>query len=290
MSFFDRKEVRDVMAYLRVIANPDDETSLLRILNCPPRGIGKSSIEKALNFASAHDVSLSAAFLSEELAATLPTDAARAGRDLLERLALFGKKRSGKDLASFVERVVSDVSYRAEVDRAYSDPKERENRWSAVEEILNHAENYSRRATKPSLAGFLNELSLTAEDAAEPTDAGKRDAVTLVTLHSAKGLEFPRVYLVGFEEGLLPHARSVQEDTIEEERRLAYVGITRAREALSITFATERAKYGRRGTSHPSRFLYEIKGEDPPKEWVAAGEAEMPKHKKKKRRRRKVRR
>ena len=178
------------------------------------------------------------------------------------------------------------VGYRGEVDRCYKDEREREDRWAAVMEVLNTAENYARRRKRPTLNGFLEELALSSADERTKDDDGRRDAVNLMTLHSAKGLEFSRVYLVGMEEGLLPHSRSAAEDTVEEERRLAYVGVTRAQRNLSITLTVERARYGRRVASHASRFLYEIKGEKPPPGWVAAGTVEPAARKKAKTKRR----
>jgi superfamily I DNA/RNA helicase len=144
----------------------------------------------------------------------------------------------------------------------------REARWAGVEEILNFAENHVRRAAEPGLHGFLEELTLQSGDD-EPTEKPetRADAVTLMTLHAAKGLEFPHVFLVGMEEGLLPHARAVAEGGIEEERRLAYVGITRAMTTLILTFAAERATYGHRAAATPSRFLFEARGEAPPEGW-----------------------
>ena len=124
-----------------------------------------------------------------------------------------------RDLVHLVRDVVDAVGYRTEVDRRYPDPATARERWGAVDEIQNAAENYQRRSRKPTLSGFLQELALSADDDRTSEDAGERDAVTLMTLHAAKGLEFPRVYLVGLEEGLLPHMRSVAEDTVEEERR-----------------------------------------------------------------------
>ena len=126
----------------------------------------------------------------------------------------------------------------------------REARWAGVEEILNFAENHVRRAAEPGLHGFLEELALQSGDEPAEKPEARSDAVTLMTLHAAKGLEFPHVFLVGMEEGLLPHARAVAEGAIEEERRLAYVGITRAMTTLTLTFAAERAKYGHRRRGH----------------------------------------
>jgi DNA helicase-2/ATP-dependent DNA helicase PcrA len=179
-----------------------------------------------------------------------------------------GLEAAGRDLVAQLGRFLERVGYREEVHRLYPDPMTREARWAGVVEILNFAENHVRRAAEPSLDGFLEELALTSGD--EPADEpeSRGDAVTLMTLHAAKGLEFPHVFLVGLEEGLLPHARAVAEAGIEEERRLAYVGITRAMTTLTLSFARERAKYGKRAISVPSRFLFEAQGEAMPAGWV----------------------
>ena len=152
-------------------------------------------------------------------------DGYQALRQVLDASGLAG---AGRDLVSRLGRFLERVDYRAEVNRLYPDPMTREARWAGVVEILNFAENHVRRAAEPSLHGFLEELTLTSGDEPGETPETRGDAVTLMTLHAAKGLEFPHVYLVGMEEGLLPHARAVAEDGIEEERRLVYVGITRA--------------------------------------------------------------
>jgi DNA helicase-2/ATP-dependent DNA helicase PcrA len=145
----------------------------------------------------------------------------------------------------------------------------REARWAGVLEVLNFAENHVRRSAHPSLDGFLEELTLSGDDGpGDRKDDRRKDAVTLMTLHAAKGLEFPHVFLVGMEEGLLPHARAVAEGGVEEERRLAYVGITRAMTTLTLSFAFERAKYGRLARSVPSRFLFEAQGTETPEGWV----------------------
>jgi DNA helicase-2/ATP-dependent DNA helicase PcrA len=172
------------------------------------------------------------------------------------------------------------VGYKGEVERAYPEPREREERWLAVVEVLNFARNYVDRAKKPDLAGFLSELTLSANDEKKDDGEDTREQVTLMTLHAAKGLEFPRVFLVGVEEGLLPHARAALEGTIEEERRLMYVGITRAKRRLTITYCAQRAKYGRPSPCHPSRFLFEMQGKEPPESWRATGEASPPEPKK----------
>ena len=158
--------------------------------------------------------------------------------------------------------------------RLYPDGVTREARWAGVVEILNFAENHVRRAAEPSLHGFLEELALTSGDEPSEEPRSRGDAVTLMTLHAAKGLEFPHVFLVGMEEGLLPHARAVADSGVEEERRLAYVGITRAMTTLTLSAAQERAKYGKRAAAVPSRFLFEAQGQALPQGWVGI-EAEV---------------
>jgi DNA helicase-2/ATP-dependent DNA helicase PcrA len=273
MSFFDRKEVRDVIAYLKLLVNPDDEVALLRVINCPPRGIGKASIDRVLEFAASHEVPASAAFVRASEIDGVPaaaTDGAAAFFAALERV----RRQPGR-LVERVAELLEAMSYKLEVERCYDDAGMREARWAAVEEVLNFAENHERRHAGDegrSLTRFLQELALEADDDPTVADETGRAAVTLMTLHAAKGLEFPRVYLVGVEEGLLPHRRAVAEDTIDEERRLTYVGITRARRHLTLSWTKTRARHGHRLDTMPSRFLYELRGEQPPKGWVPEGE------------------
>ena len=270
-SFFDRKEVRDVLAFLKLMANSKDEVSLLRVINCPPRGVGKTTIDKALEFATEQGISVCDAFDRADEIDGINEKAVDAVQRLRGRLKALFSGSTGRDLVPLVQQLLDTVSYRDEVNRCYPDERTREVRWNSALEVLNMAENYVRRAKQPSLRRFLNEMSLSGTDDNSKEQAGKRDAVTLMTLHAAKGLEFPRVYLVGLEEGILPHIRSVQEDGIEEERRLMYVGITRAQQALTLSYTATRAKRGARVPSHQSRFLYELRGEAPPADWIAAG-------------------
>jgi DNA helicase-2/ATP-dependent DNA helicase PcrA len=261
MSFFDRKEVRDVLAYLRLAANPEDEASLLRVVNVPPRGVGKGTVDRVLELATREGISAGAAFER----AAIPPEAADSVRRFRKALAEFAGRAASAGLPAAIRDLLSGLDYAAEIERIYPDAIQRQARAAAVGEVLNLAENYARRTSRPTLLGFLEEVTLAAEETPEePGEAAARDRVTLMTLHAAKGLEFPRVYLVGVEEGLLPHARSVAEDTVEEERRLAYVGITRARERLTLTHAKSRAKFGKREVCLPSRFIAEMRGEAPP--------------------------
>jgi superfamily I DNA/RNA helicase len=271
-SFFDRKEVRDILAYLKVMANPDDESSLLRIINTPPRGVGKKSVDRLLAFATERGISAARALRRADEIDGFPASSLAAVRKLTSLLARLKEEADGPGLVGAVQKLVREVDYRAEVERAYPDPQTRLLRMNAVSEVFDFAENYARREAKPTLSGFLEELTLSAEDDRDDEREKGDNRVTLMTLHAAKGLEFPRVFIVGVEEGILPHARSVEEDTVEEERRLMYVGITRARHVLTLSLTKERSKYGRREPVMASRFLYEMTGRTPPPEWRAAGD------------------
>ena len=274
MSFFDRKEVRDILSYLRLIANPADETSFLRIANIPARGIGKTTLDKVVKAATDSGEGAFPTFRSLVEDGTVSGAAAKGFAALRESMNVAHAYAQQGDLVFTLSELLNLINYRSEVDRIYADDQTRDLRWNGVMEILNFAENYQRKAKKPTLNGFLEALTLDESERNKDDDSG--DAVTLMTLHSAKGLEFRRVFLVGVEEGIIPHTRSVAEDTIDEERRLMYVGVTRAQHELSISYCAARAKFGKLVPCHPSRFLFEMKEKTPPDDWLAAGSAPPP--------------
>src|SRR5690606_25058886 len=174
----------------------------------------------------------------------------------------FRAKLGTMPIADLVRALLDAIEYRAELERVYTGPGEAESRWLAIEELVNAAALYEQRTDAPSLLGFLEEAALADRDDKDQESGRERHAVTLMTLHSAKGLEFPHVYMVGVEEGILPHQRSVLEGRgVEEERRLCYVGVTRAQETLTLTFTKARMKWGKPRPSIPSRFLMEMRGE-----------------------------
>jgi DNA helicase II / ATP-dependent DNA helicase PcrA len=286
LSFFDRKEVRDVLAYLRLIANPADELSLLRVINTPARGVGTTSVEKALAVAAEKRLPLANVFLRGAEFPALQSGAVAAVQQFLGTLGNLRNMTSGPQLVELVKRLLVDVRYGEEIVRCYPDEGTRTMRWDAINEIMNMVEMHVRQRKNASLTSFLEDLALTATEEAEDEAESRSDRVTLMTLHSAKGLEFGEVYLVGMEEGLLPHAKSIQDGGIEEERRLAYVGITRARRRLTLTYTGSRAKYGQRTATIPSRFLYELRGKKPPtlEKPVPAPKPEPPKKRRRKRR------
>lgn len=271
-SFYDRKEIKDLLSYLRIVANPNDEVSLLRVINTPPRGIGPSSVGVLLDEAVSQGVPL---WRLLETATTHP-DVAFAAAQAIEQFRRlideFRARMANETLSSLVVDLIARVNYKAELERQYKDPSEQETRWNAVQELVNAVATYEARDDSPSLLGFLEESSLSDREEDKDEDDRKEHAVTLMTLHSAKGLEFPEVYLVGMEEGLLPHKRSVLEetDTIPEERRLAYVGVTRAQEKLTLSFCKNRMKWGKLRPQIPSRFLMEMRGETEKAQALAA--------------------
>jgi DNA helicase-2/ATP-dependent DNA helicase PcrA len=187
----------------------------------------------------------------------------------------FRGKLGSITVVDLIRELLTTIDYRTELERLHTGPGEAEARWAAVEEIVNAAAQYESRAETPSLLGFLEETALSDRDDFGNDDKRERHAVTLMTLHSAKGLEFPHVYMVGLEEGILPHQRSVMEGRgVDEERRLCYVGVTRARETLTLTFAKGRMKWGKPRPSIPSRFLMEMRGDtERAKRAAAAAEA-----------------
>ena len=264
-SFFDRKEIRDVLSYLRVLASPADENSLLRIINTPARSIGDSSCEKLLALAVARGCTLWEAVPEAGTAGILPgrtLAAVTAFRGLMDRYRAEILNRP-KQLAEITRRLLKEVRYDQEIIRQYPDDSQQEQRRALLEDFVNSAAQYVEQTSSPSLQGFLESMALMDRDE-QPGDSDQRNQAVLMTLHSAKGLEFRRVYLVGMEENILPHRRSVEtgsEKAIAEERRLAYVGVTRAMDHLTLTRAQARMKWGKRRESVPSRFLFEMQAE-----------------------------
>ncbi len=263
MSFYDRKEVRDVLAYLKLVVNPYDEVSLLRIINTPPRGIGQSTVARMMDQATSGSKSLwdvlSAATESGNMS---PAATAGIGK-FCGMIQQFHKHCERGSLADLANRLIHEVGYRDELVRLYPDPNERQTRLDSVEEVVNALASYENGKRRPTLKSFLDDAALGRDDLDEKESQLDRNAIALMTLHSAKGLEFPNVYLVGVEENILPHHRSVAADgsAIEEERRLCYVGVTRAQDRLTLSLSLTRRKWGKSRPSQPSRFLFELTGQ-----------------------------
>ena len=264
MSFFDRKEVKDVLSYLRMVDGSPDEVAVLRVINTPPRGIGKKSVEMLLNYAIKEKKPLWDVVTGTVARPNLPSASVK-GLDRLTR-TIQNVRDSGQSqsLVDTARNLIESVGYRSELDRIYTDNDERESRWAVVEQIVNALSEYEQSATDPVLADFLEKLVLGDQDVDDEKDKQlKKNAIMLMTMHSAKGLEFPEVYIVGLEEGILPHHRSLEDDEagVDEERRLCYVGVTRAEERLTLSMSLTRKKWGKARDTIPSRFLYELTGQ-----------------------------
>jgi DNA helicase II / ATP-dependent DNA helicase PcrA len=266
-SFFDRKEVRDILSYLRWITLPADEVSLLRIINTPPRGIGAKSIETLLATAVNNGKPLWESMSDDTALLSIPDNARRGVNRLRAIHAKYRDDLNHTDsLSQVVRSLIDEINYEDEVSRLYPNPEECEARKATIEELVNAVAEFetASETDSPSIEDFLAEVTLGGREFGSPKEKEQaRNAVALMTLHSAKGLEFPFVYMVGLEEGILPHKRSIadSDDSIDEERRLCYVGVTRAEEELTLSMANTRFKWGKPRPTHPSRFLYELTGQ-----------------------------
>jgi DNA helicase-2/ATP-dependent DNA helicase PcrA len=281
MSFYDRKEVRDVLAYLKVLANPADEVSILRIINTPHRGISQTTVKRLLDEAIGKSMPIwSILQRSADLDNLSPTavQAIEKFRGLIER---YHKQANRGSLVDLAKALLHEIGYKEEIARQYSDAGDQESRWASIEELVNALGAYSQRSSQGTLAGFLREVALTGnEQDRDKQFELQRNAVVLMTLHAAKGLEFTEVYMVGMEEGLLPHHRSVADEgaAIDEERRLCYVGVTRAKRRLTLTMALSRNKWGKPRPTVPSRFLFEITGKADNPNYLAIMHKKHPSH------------
>jgi DNA helicase-2/ATP-dependent DNA helicase PcrA len=261
LKFYDRKEIKDIIAYLRVIFNPLDAVSLLRIINIPKRGLGATSLSRLTAYAAEQQVSLFDIISSPDALETIPGITART-RKPLQAFAEFIfnaiNAQEMMDLPDFVEHVLQESGYLTELE---ADKKpESKTRIENLKEFVGVAKDFVKSTDDtPNLENFLSQISLVSDiDNADIED----DRITLMTFHSAKGLEFPIVFMAGMEEGIFPHARTLMEpDELEEERRTCYVGITRAQRKLYLTYAKMRTLYGRTNANPPSRFLEEIPDE-----------------------------
>ena len=252
--FYERKEIKDMLAYLRLTWNPRDDVSLRRSINTPPRGIGATSIANIEKWAGDHESQMWGAVIDQEVQHGLPKKAASALRGFASAITDAQEIAEAGPVTPVLRALLSASGYVDMLKAEHS--QEALGRLENLQELLNVTAEYDATADEPSLGGFLESVSLVAD-----VDSlnGDGDAVTLMTLHSAKGLEFPVVFLTGLEEGVFPHSRSLNTDSeVEEERRLCYVGMTRAREELHLVHAHRRSVYGTPNFNRRSRFLDDI--------------------------------
>ena len=241
--FYKRKEIKDLLAYLRLIANPNDDISLKRVINEPKRKIGEKTVENLENIANTKNISM--------------FDAISSGKELEFKELILSLQEASKDLSltELIDKVLVDTKIKELLEK--ENTLDSELRLENLMEFKSVSENYEKQTGSVNLNDFLEEVSLVA-DAAEYSEDS--DAVTLMTIHSAKGLEFKVVFIIGLEEGILPHANSIYEkEDVEEERRLMYVAITRAKERLYFLNSQKRMLYGKLTSNPPSRFIDEIR-------------------------------
>ena len=257
--FYERKEIKDLIAYLRVIQNPQDDISLKRIINVPRRGIGLRTIEKIEDRASLKQESIYSVLIDIETNSEISTKARNSISEFVDNV--IGTLRTMRDVYSvskLIEKVIESIDYYGYIDDLYKgDKEEAEERKDNVKEFISVAMEFEQNSEEKDLETFLTGVALTSESSEEE----EVDKVSLMTIHTSKGLEFPVVFIVGMEDGLFPIARAVRsmsDSEIEEERRLCYVGITRAKEILYLTLTQKRTLYGKTNPSIASRFMEEL--------------------------------
>jgi DNA helicase-2/ATP-dependent DNA helicase PcrA len=260
IKFYDRKEIKDILAYLRLIANPNDDISLMRIINVPKRGVGASTLDKIISYASENGLSIFEA-LGEIEQIGLSSRVVTPLVQFRQQIEHWGQMQEYLSVTELVEEVLDKSGYR-DMLRAEK-TLEAQSRLENIDEFLSVTKHFENTNDDKSLIAFLTDLALVADiDQLDTEEDNQNDAVVLMTLHSAKGLEFPVVFIIGMEEGIFPHSRSLDDEAeMEEERRLAYVGITRAEEELFLTSAQMRTLFGRTGINPVSRFISEIPDE-----------------------------
>ncbi|MCP3850812.1 MAG: DNA helicase Rep [Gammaproteobacteria bacterium] len=267
-SFFSYTEIRDMLSYLRLLVNPDDDNAFLRIINTPRRQIGSATIEKLSQYASQSGVSLLTACTHFALTEYLPEKAVQRLNEFAEWMERMLQNIHSENPIKVVEQLIADIDYDTWIFETSNNEKQAEKRIENVNDLISWLQRLYDNEPESSLEDLVSKMILldimerNEEDSAD-------DQVALMTIHASKGLEFPYVYIVGMEEEFLPHRTSIEEENIEEERRLCYVGITRAQQELTFSLTSKRKQYGELIDSVPSRFLDELPQED--LEWLEGG-------------------
>jgi DNA helicase-2/ATP-dependent DNA helicase PcrA len=258
-SFYDRREVRDVLAYAQLLASPDADVPLLRILNAPNRGIGQSTAVLATDWSREHHESVWQSLCDPNFTDTIGPKA-RSAIESFVALIAGAKNRieiARENPADVLHSLVKEIEYLPWVERACKTESERQQRGEGIQMVIESLRSHVAKGKK--LQSFLDDSALASDR--EDEDLEKKQGATLITLHASKGLEFPIVFLVGLEEGFLPHTRSIADGTKDEERRLLYVGITRAQDNLTMTYCSKRIKWGQETGCQPSSFIGELDDE-----------------------------
>ena len=257
-SFFDRREVKDVLAYFSALVNPGDDSNLLRIINTPARGISAGTIERATEWSARNQCGVWEALQSDEFLRELPARTVGKIAEFVDLIDSYETKLNEplSDHHAVAGDLIKQIDYIEDMKRSCKTAEEAMKREESIRQLLQDLATFQGRSVN-GLQGFLDEVMLD-RSREEEQDIDKKKGVLLITLHAAKGLEFPHVFLVGLEEGIIPHDRSKVEGTLDEERRLLYVGITRAMKTLTMTYCRDRMKYGSAAPCHPSSFIKEL--------------------------------
>ena len=261
-SFFSRVEVKDIMAYLRLLSNQDDDNAFLRVINTPRRGIGATTLQALGNYAANRNTSLFGACFEMGLADQISAKAMANLEHFSKWLVDISDRANRGNVLDAIRDMIEEIDYRAWLEEVAGDPNQADRRMENVEELIAWIERIIDNDTEQKTIGDIAARLTLMDILDRQEDENQADAVHLMTLHAAKGLEFPHVFMIGMEEEILPHRTSIEEDTIEEERRLTYVGITRAQRSLVLTMANSRKRYGEKMECEQSRFLEELPRED----------------------------
>ena len=257
LRFYDRKEIKDIIAYLRVLDNPSDDVSVQRIINVPKRGIGAVTIKALQEAAAIMGNSIMEIINNLEQNKVLTGRVASRAMEFGRLMAELTFEKDRNNLTDFINILLQKINYQAALmDEGTADA---ESRLDNISEFISAANEFENINPGSGLTEFLENIVLISDiDQMDENDDNIKSAVSLMTLHSAKGLEFPIVFIIGMEEGLFPHARSLEDRSLEEERRLCYVGITRAKSKLYLTYTNQRTLFGESSINIPSRFINEI--------------------------------
>lgn len=261
-SFYERREIKDILAYLALFLNHDDDVSLLRVIATPPRGIGEGTITLATQFSIDHQMSVFTALNDFEFLGSLTSRAQKA----IEAFTAFINRYTdivhtkSANYAAMADELIKEISYAEFLKKNCKTPEEVDSRRKNVSELIDGMHSHFEKS-KRGLRGYLDSVAL-MQDREDAKNEAEGNGVSLITMHAAKGLEFPVCHIIGVEEGILPHSRSIEEGSRDEERRLLYVGITRAKEDLTITWCRSRKRYGDKMPCQPSSFFRELSKEE----------------------------
>ena len=257
-SFFALSEVKDIMSYLRIFANMSDDNALLRVINTPRRELGTTSVQKLVEFAAQKKCGLLEAAEFPDLKDTLTPRAYRSFGELKQWIEQLQRQDGELTPYQLFQKILNELQYEQWLTDTQPDEMQAQRKINNVNELYQWIQRLCKQDQNATLADIVAKLTLIDILDSDKEDNGNDNSVNLMTLHAAKGLEFPYVYLVGMEENILPHKTSIEQDSIEEERRLAYVGITRAQKQLTLSYALQRKRYGQIDNTEPSRFVQEI--------------------------------